>query len=118
MTSARLNVMSDPVTSTVVSEILRVAFGQFLKAGVGEGGRQLTGAALTKADELRKKIYSWFSKAKHKKAEESIRKIEKEGEENSLAKLITYLTDEMEENPRLASELQSYITDIKKSFVN
>jgi hypothetical protein len=105
--------MNDSITSAAVSEIVRIAFGHFLKSGIGETGKQFTGVTLDKVNELRKKIHSWFNNKKYKKAEEAIKKIEEQGEESSLAKLVTYLTDEMEENPYLAHELQSYINEIR-----
>jgi|GEM_PF-471414 len=98
--------MIDPITTLTAAKITEIAFGEFIKSGAGEVAKKLTGNALTKADELRQKIVTWFRKKQDVKAEKAITAIEKQGSLDAVRKLTTYLDDEMDIEPAFSQDLQ------------
>ena len=98
--------MTDPIVTVAASEILKLAFNEFIKTSAGETAKKLTGEALTKAGELRQKVVSWFQNKQDVKAEKAIIAIQEQGSLDALNKLTTYLDDEMEAEPVFAQDLQ------------
>lgn len=80
----------EPVTLTAAG-IATLAFGEFIKAGVGEIAKKAVGGIEPLREAIRKRF------AGHKKAEEAIDKIEKERSPEALKKLEVYLEDEMDD---------------------
>lgn len=104
--------MTDPIVTIAATEILKLAFNEFIKTSSGEAAKKLTGEAFTKADDLRKKIVSWFKNKQHINAEKAIVLIQNESSLEALNKLTTYLDDEMETEPAFARELQQVAQQI------
>jgi hypothetical protein len=98
--------MTNPIVPIVATEILKLAFNEFIKTSAGETAKKLTGEAFTKAGELRQKIVSWFANKQDIEAEKAIILIQKEGSLEALNKLTTYLDDAMKTEPAFAQELQ------------
>ena len=104
--------MTDPIITVAAAEILKLAFNEFIKTSAGETAKKLTGDALAKAGELRRKVVSWFQDKQDMKAEKAIIAIEEQGSLEALNKLTTYLDDEMEAKPVLAQDLQQIAQQI------
>jgi uncharacterized protein YrzB (UPF0473 family) len=98
--------VTDPLIAVTTAEILKLAFNEFIKSGAGETAKKLTGAALTKASELRQEIVTWFKGKQNVKAEKAITTIQEQGNAEAFSKLFTYLDDEMEIEPIFARNLQ------------
>jgi hypothetical protein len=49
--------MAEPVTTITASALVTLAFQKFLESGAGELAKKFTGAAISKMDELRQKIW-------------------------------------------------------------
>jgi hypothetical protein len=103
--------MSNPV-SVAASEILTLAFNEFIKSSSGEVAKKLAGEALKQAQELRCKITGWFNVKGDTKALQAIKSIEEESSEKSLSELTTYLENEMNENSDFADELRHILLQI------
>ena len=104
--------MTDPIVTVATAEILKLAFNEFIKTSAGETAKKLTGEALNKAGELRKKVVSWFESKGDVKAQKAITAIQEQGSIEGLNKLTTYLDDEMEEEPIFAQDLQQVARQI------
>lgn len=104
--------MTDPIFAMATSEILKLAFNEFIQTSAGESAKKLTDTALNKAGELRHKIVSWFRKKQDLKAEKAITAIQEQGSLEALNKLTIYLDDEMEAEPIFALELESFVKEI------
>lgn len=104
--------MTDPIVAITATEIVRLAFGQFVKTTTRETAKSLTGNALAKAGDLRNKIIGWFKNRRNQKAENAIALIQQSGDPRSLDKLSTYLDDEMEDFPDFAREVRSLARQI------
>ncbi|NOK70954.1 MAG: hypothetical protein GFH25_541266n3 [Chloroflexi bacterium AL-N10] len=98
--------MTDPIVTVAAAEILKLAFNEFIKTSAGETAKKLTGDALVKAGELRRKIVSWFQDKQNVRAEKAIVAVREQGSLEALSKLVTYLDDEMEAEPVFAQDLQ------------
>jgi hypothetical protein len=98
--------MTDPIVTVATTEILKLAFNEFIKTSAGETAKKLTGEALAKAGKLRQKIVSWFHNKQDAKAERAIVAIQDQGSLDALNKLTTYLDDAMEAEPVFAQDLQ------------
>jgi DNA-binding transcriptional MerR regulator len=98
--------MTDPIVILAATEILKLAFNEFIKTSAGETAKKLTGEAFTKADELRQRIVSWFQDKQDLKAVKAITAIQEQGSLEALNKLATYLDDEMKAEPIFAQDLQ------------
>ncbi len=104
--------MIDPVTTVATTEILKLAFNEFVKSSAGETAKRLTGEAFNKAKELRQKIVIWFRDNENTKAEKAIVAVQEQGSLEALNKLTTYLDDEMETEPVLAQDLRQLAQQI------
>jgi tetratricopeptide (TPR) repeat protein len=105
--------MPEPiVTLAAAYEILKLAFNEFVKSGSGETAKKLTGSAFTGAENLRKKVISWFQQENNTKAKNAIVSIQEQGSNEALNKLATYLHDEMLAEPIFARELQELAQNI------
>ena len=104
--------MTDPIFTITTAEIIKLAFGQFVKTSAGETAKKLTGDAFVKAGELRRRIVSWFQERNDRKAEKAITKLEDQGSLEALNKLTTYVDDEMEESPYFSQELRQLAQEI------
>ncbi|HEY9826954.1 MAG TPA: hypothetical protein V6D19_16060 [Stenomitos sp.] len=98
--------MTDPIVTVAATEILKLAFNEFIKTSAGETAKKMTGEALTKAGELRQKVVSWFQDKQDVKAAKAIAAIREQGSLEALNKLTTYLDDEMQAEPAFAQDLQ------------
>jgi hypothetical protein len=98
--------MTDPIVIVTATEILKLAFNEFIKTSAGETAKKLTGEAFTKADELRQRIVSWFQDKQDLKAVKAITTIQEQGSLEALNKLATYLDDEMKAEPSFEQDLQ------------
>jgi hypothetical protein len=98
--------MIEPVvTLSAAYEILKLAFNEFIKAGSGETAKRLTGDAFVGAENLRKKVVSWFEYKNDDKAKNAIISVQEHRSSEALNKLATYLHDEMIAEPSFAREL-------------
>ena len=104
--------VTDPIVAITATEIVRLAFGQFVKTTTKETAKSLTGGALVKAGDLRNKIIDWFKRRRNQKAESAIALIQQSGDQRALNKLSTYLDDEMEDSQDLAREMRSLAQQI------
>ncbi|MGG6267954.1 hypothetical protein ACQ4M3_14115 [Leptolyngbya sp. AN03gr2] len=95
----------EPVTLTAAG-IATLAFGEFVKAGMGKIAEKTIDATI---EPLRAFIKKRF--AGNQKAETAIAKIEDEGSSEALNKLSVYLDDEMED-PTFAQSLQQLAQEI------
>lgn len=98
--------MTDPTVIVAATEILKLAFNEFIKTSAGETAKKLTGEAFAKAGELRQRIMSWFQDKQDLKAAKAITAIQEQGSLEALNELATYLDDEMEAEPNFAQDLQ------------
>lgn len=105
--------MTDPIVAMTAAEIIRLAFGEFVKTTTKETTKSLAGKALAKAGELREKIVRWFRHKQNRKAENAIAVIQQEGDEKSLNKLSTYLDDDMDDFPGLAKDLRELAQQVQ-----
>lgn len=104
--------MTNPILPVATTEILKLAFNEFIKTSAGEIGKNLTDEALNKARELREKIVSWFNNKDNMKAKKAISAIQEEGSIEAFNKLTTYLDDEMEDEQLFAQDLQQFAQQI------
>jgi meiotically up-regulated gene 157 (Mug157) protein len=104
--------MTDPVIVVTSAKILDLAFNEFIKSSAGEAAKKMTDEAFTKVNELRQKILSWFQNKKHNKAVNAISEIQSTKSVASFNKLATYLSDEMDDSPDFAKELQQIVQQI------
>jgi predicted ATP-dependent Lon-type protease len=92
--------------------IATLAFGEFVKAGVGEIAKKSIEGAVAPLQALIKKRF-----AGNQKAETAIEKIEKEGSPEALNKLSVYLDDEMDDVTFAQSlqQLANQITNVQNN---
>jgi hypothetical protein len=96
--------MADPVTLSAAA-IATLAFTKMLEKTV----EKFTQDALTKMDELRKKI--WKKLQSNPRAENALTAVE-QGSKDELQRLAVYLQDAMEEDPHFANEVRVLAQEI------
>jgi hypothetical protein len=94
----------DPVTALTAGAIAQLAFNEFVKAGVGEAAKKLTGEAIAKAQELRKAIWAKFQG--NDRAESALTAVEEQGTSEALEKVSKLLDAEMVLEPEFAKTVQ------------
>jgi adenosyl cobinamide kinase/adenosyl cobinamide phosphate guanylyltransferase len=99
----------EPVT-LAAGAIAQLAFNEFIKSSAGEAAKKLTGAALAKANELRKAIWAKFKG--NARAETALAEVEKEGTPAAFDKVTKYLDLEMDEDQTFASDVQQLAQQI------
>jgi len=102
--------MAEPVTTITASIIATLAFQKFIESGVGELAKQFTGAAISKMDELRQKIWDKL-RGKSPRVDEALVKVE-QGDHAALATIARNLDVVMDDNPDFAREVQAIAQDI------
>lgn len=100
--------MVDPVTLTA-GEIVILAFREFVKSGAGELAKKFTTEAISKMHDLRELI--WNKLRGHPDAESALASI-KEGSEDDLNDVATYLKVAMRNDPQFASQVQALAQQI------
>lgn len=97
-----------PMNSNTIStkEIASLAFSKILE----KSGDKFTEDALTKIDELKQIIGEKFRG--NSRAEKAFTAVE-QGSKDDLDRVVTYLSDEMDENPHFASQIQTLAEEIK-----
>lgn len=104
--------MVEPIITLAASEILKLAFDEFIKSSSGEVAKKLTSEALNKARELRYKIVSWFKDKQDVKAEKAIIEIQDHGSLEALNELTAYLNDAMEKDPAFTQGIRQFAQQI------
>lgn len=104
--------MTDPIIALTATEIVKLAFNEFIKSSAGETAKHLTGAALSKANELRKKILDQFKNDQNSEAEKAIASVQGNGSLEASRRLATYLETEMIARPDFAQSLQRLVQQI------
>jgi len=102
--------MAEPVTTITASVIATLAFQKFIEAGVGELAKQFTGAAISKMDELRQKIWDKL-RGKSPRVDEALVKVE-QGDHAALTTIARNLDVVMDDNPDFAREVQAIAQEI------
>ena len=100
----------EPVSTLVASTIAQLAFSKFLESGAGELGKKFTEAAITKMDNLRKKIVRRL-RGKSEKLDQALVKVE-QGDRDALDTVSKYLDVAMEDDPEFAAEIQAIAHEI------
>jgi hypothetical protein len=101
--------MTDPVTALTVSAIATLAFQEFIKSGAGELGKKFAPAAIAKMNDLRELIWQRL-----KGNPDAVVAIEqaKNGSEEEVLDVVTYLKAEMKRDPEFASQVQAIAQEI------
>lgn len=103
--------MSDPATALTVAVITELAFKKFLETAAGEAAKQFTQSALSKMDDLRKKIVGRLGTQQG--ATEAIVKLESQsGTAADVEAIADYLKIAMREDPQFANELRLMAQEI------
>jgi hypothetical protein len=100
----------EPVTTLAAGAIAQLAFNEFIKSGVGEVTKKLTGEALAKANDLRKAIWAKFKG--NPRAETALAEVEKQGTTESLEKVTKLLDTEMAFEPQFADDIRQIAQQI------
>jgi hypothetical protein len=101
--------MTDPVTALTVSAIAALAFQEFIKSGAGELGKKFAPAAIAKMNDLRELI--WQRLKGNPDAASAIEQA-RNGSEEEVSDVVTYLKAEMKKDPEFASQLQAIAQEI------
>jgi hypothetical protein len=102
--------MADPVTAITASALATLAFQKFIESGAGELAKKFTGAAISKMDELRQKIWDKLQ-GKSPRVDEALAQVER-GDRAALATIARHLDVVMDENPAFAMEVQAIAQEI------
>ena len=102
--------MAEPVTAITASALATLAFQKFIESGAGELAKKFTGAAISKMDELRQKIWDKL-RGKSPRVDEALLKAE-QGDRAALATIARNLDVVMDENPDFAREVQAIAQEI------
>jgi CHAT domain-containing protein len=102
--------MTEPVTAITASALATLAFQKFIESGAGELAKKFTGAAISKMDELRQKIWDKL-RGKSPRVDEALAQVE-QGDRAALATIARNLDVVMEENPAFAREVQAIAQQI------
>jgi hypothetical protein len=97
--------MAEPVTAVTASVIATLAFQKFIESGAGELAKKFTGAAISKMDELRQKIWDKL-RGKSSRVDEALAQVE-QGNRAALETIAKHLDVLMDENPDFAREVQA-----------
>jgi Effector-associated domain 7 len=101
--------MTDPVTALTVGKIASLAFQEFIKSGAGELGKKFAPAAISKIKELRGSIVHKFQG--NPDAIAAIEQVKNGGEEE-IFDIATYLKAEMKKDPDFATQVQATAYEI------
>jgi hypothetical protein len=104
------NLAMEPVTTITAATIAQLAFNEFIKSSAGEAAKNLTGEALTKANDLRKAIWAKFKGSD--RAETALAEVEKAGTTEALDKVTKLLDAEMSFEPEFASQIRQLAQQI------
>lgn len=100
--------MPDPISLTA-GAIATLAFQEFIKSGAGELAKEFTAGAIAKMNELRELIVKRFQgNADALHAVENI----KQGSEEDLNDIATYLKAAMKHDPEFAAQVQTIAQEI------
>ena len=102
--------MADPVTAITASALATLAFQKFIESGAGELAKKFTGAAISKMDELRQKIWDKL-RGKSPRVDEALVKVE-QGDYAALTTIARNLDVVMDEHPDFAREVQAIAQEI------
>jgi hypothetical protein len=102
--------MAEPVTALTASALATLAFQKFLESGVGELAKKFTGAAISKMDELRQKIWDKL-RGKSPRVDEALTQVE-QGDRAALETIARHLDVAMDEDPDFAREVQVIAQEI------
>jgi hypothetical protein len=103
--------MTDPATALTVSVIAELAFKKFLETAAGEAAKRFTETALSKMDDLRKKIVGRLQGIPA--AQSAIEKLEsKAGTSADIETVADYLKIVMREDPQFGDELKVLAQEI------
>ena len=100
--------MADPVTLTA-GAIATLAFQEFIKSGAGELAKKFTGEAIAKMKNLRELI--WSKLRNYPDAASALESV-KQGSEEELNDVATYLKSAMKKDPDFASQVQAIAQEI------
>lgn len=100
--------MADPVTLTA-GAIATLAFQEFIKSGAGELAKQFTAEAIAKMKNLRELI--WNKLRNDPDAASALESV-KQGSEEELNDVATYLKSAMKKDPDFASQVQAIAQEI------
>lgn len=95
------------------TEILGLAFSEFLKASAGESAKKLTSEALAKTNELRQIILRQFRRKRRRSIEKLIMEIEGMGSTEAFQELAAHLNNEMDTESSFAKSLQRITQEIR-----
>ncbi|MEL7071071.1 MAG: hypothetical protein AAFV85_17630 [Cyanobacteria bacterium J06634_6] len=103
--------MTDPATAITVTVIAELAFKKFLETAAGEAAKKFTETALSKMDDLRKRIVGRLRGVEGAKA--AIEKLENQaGTTADVETIADYLKIVMREDPQFADELKVLAQEI------
>ena len=102
--------MVEPVTTIAASTISTLAFQKFIESGAGELAKQFTGAAISKMDELRQKIWDKL-RGKSNKLDKALAQVEN-GDHEALVTITKNLDVVMDEDSDFAIEIQTIAQEI------
>src|SRR2546421_12871166 len=97
--------MTEPVTAITASALATLAFQKFIESGAGELAKRFTGAAISKMDELRQKIWDKL-RGKSPRVDEALTQAE-QGDRAALATIAKHLHVVIDEDPDFAREVQA-----------
>jgi hypothetical protein len=102
--------MTDPVSLTA-STIVNLAIQKFIESSAGELAKKFTADAITKIDDLYKKIWNRL-RGKSENLDNALNKIEKQRDPIAVNTLSKYLDVAMEDDPIFAKEIQQLAREI------
>lgn len=102
--------MTDPITTLTAAVIVNLAFKKFVESGVGKLAEKFTEAAITKMDELRRKIWKRL-RGRSQKVDDALKNVE-QGDSASLSTIAKNLDVVMDEDPDFAAEVQAIAQEI------
>ncbi len=100
--------MADPITLTA-GAIATLAFQEFIKSGAGELAKKFTAEAIAKMKNLRELI--WNKLRNDPDAASALESV-KQGSEEELNDVATYLKSAMKKDPDFASQVQAIAQEI------
>ena len=98
--------MNDPADVIVATEIIKLAFNEFIKTSVGEATKKLSSKTLVLTGKLRNKITGLFKRKENKEAVVQIEKIIESGSDEPVERLSALLQEELSSEPVIAHEIQ------------
>jgi hypothetical protein len=99
----------EPISTLTASAIASLAFQEFIKSGAGELAKRFAPEAITRMNDLRELI--WQRLKGNPDAAAAIEQA-KNGSEEEVSDVVTYLKAEMKKDPDFASQVQAIAQEI------